>query len=66
MKYVAMLIAVALAFIAGTQVSSARSFNIHAALSQQSETSLTDMMASEYLVPDSASRMMAYHKAFAQ
>jgi len=64
MKYIAMMIAVALAFIAGTQVSSARSFNMHAAMTQQSETSLFDTMASEYLVPDNANRMLAYHKAF--
>ncbi len=63
MKYVIMLITVALAFIAGTQISSARSFNIHAALTQH-ETSLVDSMASEWLVPDSASRMLAYHRAF--
>ncbi len=64
MKYIAMFIAVALAFIAGTQISSARSFNIHAAMTNQSESSLLDTMSSEWLVPDSANRMMAYHKAF--
>ncbi|MDQ6996688.1 MAG: hypothetical protein Q9M82_04410 [Mariprofundus sp.] len=64
MKYIAMLITVALAFIAGTQVSSAKSFNIHAALTHQNESSLLDSMASEWLVPDSANRMMAYHNAF--
>ncbi len=66
MKYVIMLITVALAFIAGTQISSARSLNVHAALSHQDKTSLLDSMASEYLVPDNVSRMMAYHKAFKQ
>jgi len=64
MKYVAILITAVLAFIAGTQVSSAKSFNIHAALTHQSETSLVDSMASKWLVPDSANRMMAYHRAF--
>jgi len=64
MKYVIMLITVALAFIAGTQISSARSFNIHAALTQHHETSLMDSMASEWLVPDNANRMLAYHRAF--
>ncbi len=66
MKYVMVLIAVVLAFIAGTQISSARGFHLHAALNQQHDTSLIDSMASEWLVPDSARRMLAYHRAFKQ
>ena len=63
MKYLAMIIAVALAFFAGMQVSNAKSLNVHALISQPAHSGLVDSMASEWLVPDSANRMMAYHKA---
>ncbi|MDQ6969636.1 MAG: hypothetical protein Q9M16_03915 [Mariprofundus sp.] len=63
MKYAAMFIAIVTAFIAGTQISRANSFTINAVMSHQSESSLMDNMASEWLVPDHVNRMIAYHQA---
>ena len=62
MKYVALFIAILLAFIAGSQISSAN--GMVAAPAVESGASLTDAMASEYLVSDTANRMMAFHKAY--
>jgi len=64
MKYIVILITAVLAFIAGTQVSSANGLHMNHAITQHSETSLMNSMASEWLIPDNAARMMAYHKAF--
>jgi len=67
MKYLAMIIAVVLAFIAGTQISSANGFHkIHSTMAAQGNTVLMKHMASEWLIPDNANRMLAYHKAWAQ
>jgi len=67
MKYAAMLIAVVLAFIAGTQISSANGFHkIHSSMAAHSQTVLVNHMASEWLIPDNANRMLAYHKAWMQ
>ncbi len=67
MKYIAMIIAVVLAFIAGTQISSANGFQqIHASMAAPSKTGLVNDMASEWLIPDNANRMLAYHKAWMQ
>lgn len=63
MKYLAMIIAVALAFFAGMQVSNAHGLKVHSLSIQQGSDLLVDSMASEYLVPDNAARMIAYHKA---
>jgi len=62
MKYVAIFIAVVLAFIAGTQISRANTFDLHTGITHH-QTALTDYMASEWLVPDNAHRMIAYHEA---
>lgn len=65
MKYVAIFIAVLLAFIAGTQISRANSLvEAAAVVTQEAEATLTKSMASEWMVPDTANRMMAYHKAY--
>ncbi len=66
MKYIAILTAVVLAFIAGTQISSATGFHqIHANTAAHG-AALVKHMASEWLVPDNANRMLAYHKAWMQ
>jgi hypothetical protein len=56
-----MIIAVALAFVAGTQVSRANS--MHMLHASQHSTAVANAMGSEYLIPDSAARMMAFHQA---
>jgi len=63
MKYVMMFIAIAIAFIAVTQTSNANSLTLNTVITQSSESSLMSSMGAEWLVPDNAHRMMAYHKA---
>jgi len=64
MKYTAMIAIIVLAFLAGTQISSAQTGI--AAVSNTGKTiqaNLSENASFELLVPDSANRMMAYHKS---
>jgi uncharacterized membrane protein len=59
MKYVMIITIVILAFITGTQVSSA---NSHIATAPQTERDISvNDYANKWLIPDNASRMIAYH-----
>jgi len=63
MKYTAMIAIIVLAFLAGTQISSAQTGIAEASNSNTLQASRTDNASFEFLVPDSANRMLAYHRS---
>ena len=65
MKYTAMIAIVVLAFLAGTQISSAQTgISAVSNTTNTIQASLTENASFELLIPDSANRMMAYHRTF--